>query len=93
MFPLLDASMVIDLILTLAISVYSIYFPFLHSLKIIEPRPIVFKEWRDTRTFSNLKSTHCTLLILLMINLVDSLKTMGLGSIIFKEWRVTWTFS
>jgi hypothetical protein len=25
--------------------------------------PIVFKEWRDTRTFSNLKSTHCTLLI------------------------------
>jgi hypothetical protein len=23
-------------------------------------RPIVFKEWRDTRTFSNLKSTHCT---------------------------------
>jgi accessory gene regulator protein AgrB len=34
------------------------------------PRPIVFKEWRDTRTFSNLKSTHCTLLILLIINLV-----------------------
>ena len=32
--------------------------------------PIVFKEWRDTRTFSNLKSTHCTLLILLIINLV-----------------------
>ena len=29
-----------------------------------------FKEWRDTRTFSNLKSTHCTLLILLIINLV-----------------------
>jgi hypothetical protein len=28
------------------------------------------KEWRDTRTFSNLKSTHCTLLILLIINLV-----------------------
>jgi hypothetical protein len=27
------------------------------------PRPIVFKEWRDTRTFSNLKSTHCTLLL------------------------------
>jgi hypothetical protein len=23
------------------------------------PRPIVFKELRDTRTFSNLKSTHC----------------------------------
>jgi hypothetical protein len=22
------------------------------------PSPIVFKEWRDTRTFSNLKSTH-----------------------------------
>jgi hypothetical protein len=39
-------------------------------LKIMEPRPIVFKEWRDTRTFSNLKSTHCTLLILLIINLV-----------------------
>jgi hypothetical protein len=33
-------------------------------------RPIVFKEWRDTRTFSNLKSTHCTLFILLIINLV-----------------------
>jgi hypothetical protein len=29
-----------------------------------------FKECRDTRTFSNLKSTHCTLLILLIINLV-----------------------
>jgi hypothetical protein len=29
-----------------------------------------FKEWRDTRTFSNLKSTNCTLLILLIINLV-----------------------
>jgi hypothetical protein len=42
----------------------------LQSLKIMEPRPIVFKEWRDTRTFSNLKSTHCTLLILLIINLV-----------------------
>ena len=34
------------------------------------PRPIIFKEWRDTRTFSNLKSTHCTLLILLIDNLV-----------------------
>ena len=34
------------------------------------PRSIVFKGWRDTRTFSNLKSTHCTLLILLIINLV-----------------------
>jgi hypothetical protein len=33
------------------------------------PRPIFFKEWRDTSTFSNLKSTHCTLLILLIINL------------------------
>jgi hypothetical protein len=33
-------------------------------------RPIVFKEWRDTRTFSNLKSTHCTSLVLLIINLV-----------------------
>ena len=31
-------------------------------LKVMEPRPIVFKEWRDTMTFSNLKSTHCTLL-------------------------------
>jgi hypothetical protein len=39
-------------------------------LKIMEPRPIGFKEWRDTRTFSNLKSTHCTLIILLIINLV-----------------------
>ena len=36
------------------------------------PRPIVFKEWRDTRTFYNLKSTHCTLLILLIINLVKN---------------------
>jgi hypothetical protein len=34
------------------------------------PRPIVFKECRDTRSFSNLKSTHCTLIILLIINLV-----------------------
>jgi hypothetical protein len=34
------------------------------------PIPIGFKEWRDTRTFSNLKSTHCTLIILLIINLV-----------------------
>jgi hypothetical protein len=33
-------------------------------------RHIVYKEWRDTRTFSNLKSTNCTLLILLIINLV-----------------------
>ena len=33
-------------------------------------KPIVFKEWRDTRTFPNLKSTDCTLLILLIINLV-----------------------
>jgi hypothetical protein len=24
---------------------------------------VVYKEWRDTRTFSNLKSTHCTFLI------------------------------
>ena len=24
------------------------------------PRPIVLKEWRETRTFSNLKSTHCS---------------------------------
>ena len=31
---------------------------------------IVFNEWRDKRTFSNLKSTHCTLLILSIINLV-----------------------
>ena len=35
-----------------------------------DPRPIDFKEWRDTRTFSNVKSTHCTLLIWLIINLV-----------------------
>ena len=42
----------------------------LHSLKIMEPRPIVFMEWGDTRTFSNLKSTHYTLIILLIINLV-----------------------
>ena len=34
------------------------------------PRSIVFKEWRDARTFSNLKSTYCTLLIWLIINLV-----------------------
>jgi hypothetical protein len=33
------------------------------------PSPIVFKEWRDTRTFANLKSTHCTFLIVLIINL------------------------
>jgi hypothetical protein len=33
-------------------------------------RFIQSKEWRDTRTFSNLKSTHCTLIILLIINLV-----------------------
>ena len=30
--------------------------------------PIAFKEWRDTRTFSNIKTTHYTLLILLIIN-------------------------
>jgi hypothetical protein len=49
----------------------------------MEPRPIVFKEWRDTRTFSNLKSTHCTLLIVSCdVNLLSKL------SIIFKEWRV-----
>ena len=41
-----------------------------------EPRPIVFKEWRDTRTFSNLKSTHCTLLIVLIINLVTKKKSV-----------------
>ena len=34
------------------------------------PTSIVFKEWRDTRTFSNLKSTRCTLLILLIIGIV-----------------------
>jgi hypothetical protein len=45
----------------------------------MEPRPIVFKEWRDMRTFSNLKST-CD------INLLSKL------SIIFKEWRVTVLF-
>ena len=42
----------------------------LNSLKIMEPRPVGFKEWRDTRTFSNLKSTHCTFIILLILNLV-----------------------
>jgi membrane-associated HD superfamily phosphohydrolase len=31
---------------------------------------IITRSHRDTRTFSNLKSTHCTLLILLIINLV-----------------------
>ena len=36
------------------------------------PRLIVVNEWRDTRTFSNLKSTHCTLLILLIINIVTN---------------------
>jgi exonuclease III len=34
------------------------------------PRPIVFKEWRDTRTFSNIKSTHCTSFIVLIVNLI-----------------------
>jgi hypothetical protein len=38
------------------------------------PRPIVLKEWRDTRTFSNLKFTHCSLLIKLIINLVTKKK-------------------
>jgi hypothetical protein len=38
-------------------------------LEVIIPMPIVFKERRDTRTFFNLKSTHCTLLIWLIINL------------------------
>ena len=42
------------------------------------PRPIVFKEWRDTRTFSNLKSTHCTLLILLIINLVTKMSVYSI---------------
>ena len=37
--------------------------PFLKNNGAEGPSPIVFKEWRDTRTFSNLKSTHCTLLI------------------------------
>ena len=40
------------------------------------PSPIVFKEWRDTSTFSNLKSTHCTLLIFLIINLVTKKKSV-----------------
>ena len=47
--------------------------PFLKHIGAEAPkgsRPIIFKEWRDTRTFSNLKPTHCTLLILLIINLV-----------------------
>jgi hypothetical protein len=34
----------------------------------LEKYHIVFKEWRDTKTFSNLKSTHCTLLILLNVS-------------------------
>jgi hypothetical protein len=51
------------------------------SLKMIVRRPIVFMEWRDTMTFSNLKSTHCTLLILLIINLVTT-KSMCIVSII-----------
>ena len=58
----------------------------LHYLKIMEPRPIVFKEWRDTRTFSNLKSTHCTLLIWLIINLVRQKKrTITLHSLKIME--------
>ena len=32
--------------------------------------PFFKNNGRDTRTFSNLKATHCTLLILLIINLV-----------------------
>ena len=47
--------------------------PFLKNIGAESPKgpsPIVFKEWRDARTFSNLKSTHCTLLIWLIINLV-----------------------
>ena len=56
----------------------------LHSLKKMEPRPIVFKEWRDTRAFSNLKSTHCTFLILLIIILVTK-KSMCIVSKVQRE--------
>jgi hypothetical protein len=49
-----------------------------------EPRSIVFKEWGDTRTFSNLKSTHCTLLILLIINLATK-KSLCIVSKIQRE--------
>jgi hypothetical protein len=48
----------------------------------MEPRPIGFMEWRDTRTFSNLKSTHSYLKSTCDVNLLCKL------SIIFKEWRV-----
>jgi hypothetical protein len=52
----------------------------------MELRPIVFKEWRDTRTFSNLKSQRYVILHMLKstcdVNLLSKL------SIIFKEWRV-----
>ena len=30
----------------------------LHSLKIMEPRPIVFKEWRDTEITDDLFKFH-----------------------------------
>jgi hypothetical protein len=56
------------------------------QLKIMEPRPIVFKEWRDTRTFSNLKSTHCTLLISLIINLVTKKELMKIKLVDFGYW-------
>ena len=36
----------------------------------MEPRPIVFKEWRDTRTFSNLKSTQNYLALNFLITVV-----------------------
>ena len=56
----------------------------LHSLQIMEPGSIVFKEWRDARTFSNLNSTHCTLLILLIINLV-TIKSLCIVSKVQRE--------
>jgi hypothetical protein len=40
------------------------------DVNLLSKLSIIFKEWRDTRTFSSLKSTHCTLVIWLIINLV-----------------------
>ena len=53
-------------------------YPFLKNNGAEAPKgasPIVFKEWRDTRTFSNIKSTHCTWLVWLIINLVTKKST------------------
>jgi hypothetical protein len=51
----------------------------------MEPRPIAFKEWRDTRTFSNLKSTHC---VDIHLKSTCDVNLLSKPSIIFKEWRV-----